>query len=173
MDLSQSKCRKSRYSISNVNPDTKGALLFINYYDKNDSLVTIKSPSRITGTNDWQKIEVTFTLPSDAISNKLWIRGGIEGETGDAYFDCLQLEGGSIANRYNLVENSSLEYGTDTPTLWIKNTYTDANDTLVSNDSAPAVLGGKSFKINGDAAKNKNLYQIINVSGKTGDTLII
>jgi len=160
-------------NISNVNPDTKGALLFINYYDKNDSLVTVKSPSRITGTNDWQKIEVTFTLPSDAISNKLWIRGGIEGETGDAYFDCLQLEDGSIANRYNLVENSSLEYGTGTPTLWIKNTYTNANDTLVSNNSAPAALGGKSFKINGDATKNKNLYQIINVSGKIGDTFAV
>ena len=98
------------------------------------------------------------------------IRAGIIEKTGTAYFDALQLEEGTIANRYNLVENSSFEFDTGNPLFWTKNADGDANDTSVDVEQA---FGTRSVRINGAADKTKSFYQTINVSGQANDVFVV
>ncbi|WP_035381712.1 hypothetical protein, partial [Fervidicella metallireducens] len=58
----------------------------------------------------------------------------------------LQLESGSIANRYNLVENGDFKFGTTTPTFWSKGSETDATDVLTTVSNQPKSLDNKAFK---------------------------
>ncbi|MBR0577478.1 carbohydrate binding domain-containing protein, partial [Proteiniclasticum sp. BAD-10] len=48
----------------------------------------------VSGTKDWARVEVTFTLESPALSPQVVACVGIEGESGTAWFDELQLEEG-------------------------------------------------------------------------------
>jgi YD repeat-containing protein len=150
-------------NISNVNG--KGAALFVNYTDKNGVLQTVES-RMITGNSNWRRYEVEFTLPADARDDTVYARAGIIMENGTAYFDCLQLEEGPVANRYNLIENGDLSYGQPVPAFWYKNTDTDEGDKVT------ALEGKTAFQINGSSSKSKYLYQKVNVSGKSGDTLV-
>ena len=95
----------------------------------------------------------------------------MNGESGTVYFDCLQLEDGNIANGYNLVENANLSDGSGVPTFWTKNSFTDGNDTLITDNTLET--GNKVFKINGVADKQKNLSQTVNISGNAGDVLVV
>lgn len=157
-------------NISSLN--SKGASLHVAYQDNTGAWKYAYS-DYISGTNDWERHEVTFTIPADATSGSVYARAGIIEETGIAYFDALQLEEGKIANRYNIVENPDFKYGTDTPTYWTKNSYTDSSDTLTTITSQPASLDNNAFKFNGAADKDKKLSQTINISGDKDDTLII
>ncbi|SHH28624.1 DNRLRE domain-containing protein [Clostridium grantii] len=154
----------------------KGAALFVNYQDSTGAWKTIES-NYISGTNDWQRLQVTFDLPADALTGAVYARLGVIEETGIAYFDAIQLEEGTVANRYNLLENPNLIYGTTTPTFWNKNAATDSGDTLVtSSDSTyPTKLDSqkKVFKINGNSGLSKNVYQTLNMSGKAGDVFVV
>ena len=141
-------------------------MLEIVYQDKNSAWISVNS-QYINGTNDWQRVDVKFTLPLDAISATAYAKFGIAGETGSAYFDCFQFEDGPIANRYNLVENADLSYGNPIPNYWNKSVLSD------SNDIATTIDGKTSFKIKGSATKTKNLYQTVQVSGKAGDTILV
>ena len=141
-------------------------MLEIVYQDKNSAWISVNS-QYTNGTNDWQRVDVKFTLPLDAISATAYAKFGIAGETGSAYFDCFQFEDGPIANRYNLVENADLSYGNPIPNYWNKSVLSD------SNDIATTIDGKTSFKIKGSATKTKNLYQTVQVSGKAGDTILV
>ncbi|MDO6355966.1 DNRLRE domain-containing protein [Caloramator sp. CAR-1] len=154
-----------------TNTNGKGAAVFVNYQDNTGVWKTADS-RYINGTNDWQRVEVTFTIPSDAASSTVYARFGIVEESGDAYFDALQLEDGFVANRYNLVENADFLYGTDTPTFWTKNSYLNSDDTKVTSTPAPG-LDSNLFRIFGEATKTKALYQKIYVEGKEGDTFVV
>lgn len=109
----------------------------------------------MNGTKDWDRYEVTFTLPSDAMSNTISVKAGIDRETGTAYFDNLQLEDGAVANRYNLVENADFKYGTGTPDFWMKNDDCNTSDLMTTVSGQPSSLDNKVFKLNGEANKKK------------------
>lgn len=151
-------------NITNLNG--KGAALVISYQNNTGAWQNIQG-QYIQGTTDWERYELKFTLPSDSASNSVYARVAIIEETGTAYFDCLQLEEGSIANRYNLVENADLSYGTDIPYFWYKGANTDVNDKLVLVD------GKSAFKINGVSDKQKNMSQNIFILGKAGDVFSV
>ena len=161
-------------NISNSNG--KGASVFVNYYDGSGALQTVDSAFAL-GTKEWDRYEVTFTLPSNASTTTVYARAGLTEETGTAYFDCLQLEEGTAANRYNILENPNFIYGTGTPDFWTKNGACDSNDSLITSADAtyPTKLDSskKVFKMNGAADKNKNIYQKINVASDTDDTFVI
>lgn len=140
----------------------KGAAIFVNYQDNAGAWVRVDS-NCISGTNDWARYELKFTLPSDSASNIVYARAGIIEEIGTAYFDCLQLEEGSIANRYNLVENADLTYGYEVPSSWVRNSQCDIYDKSLNID------GKVAFRFNGSSSKNKNISQTIPISGKAGD----
>ncbi len=153
-----------------------GAEIFVNYQDSAGNWQTADSKCT-NGTNDWQRVEVTFKLPSDAASTNVFIRAGITGESGTAYFDCLQLEDGSVSNRYNLIENG--DFRNASLSFWNKSGDCDSNDGLayVDPSSDPnyssANIDGNCFKINGVPNKSKNLYQTINASGAANETFVI
>ncbi len=149
----------------------KGALLFVQYKDNTGNWVSIES-EKITGTNDWQREGITFTLPVDAASDTVYISAGLTDESGTAYFDCLQLEDGKVLNRYNIIENQDFSKGSSVPTTWSKNSACDDNDLLtLSNDlDYPLYLDKNCFMINGTNGKDKRLSQTINISGSAKDT---
>ncbi|MBM7871480.1 RHS repeat-associated protein [Clostridium pascui] len=144
----------------------KGAALFVNYQNKAGTYETVESKF-ISGNKDFERIEVTFTVPSDALSANVYARAGLIEETGTAYFDCLQLEEGEMSNRYNLVENSDFNYGTTVPTYWNKNSYSTVDDisTKVNEKS--------TFQFKGSATLKKNINQTIKISGKADDVFIL
>ncbi|VTQ88082.1 DNRLRE domain-containing protein [Hathewaya histolytica] len=152
-------------NISNKN--SKGAGVFVNYQNNKGSWETVESRF-ISGSNDWDRLEVKFTLPKDSASNQVLARAGIMSETGIAYIDSFQLEEGSIANRYNMLENANFMYTSgDKPLYWTKAAECD------SGDKYEVFEGRKTFKVNGNATKNKNIGQVVSASGKKGDTFVV
>ncbi|MBY6801068.1 DNRLRE domain-containing protein [Clostridium botulinum] len=156
------------------NSNKKGAAIFINYQNKDGKWETEESKF-ISGTNDWVRNEIAFELPKDSASNTVYARVGIVEETGTAYFDCLQLEEGVVANRYNLIENPNF-IGQD---YWSKSASCTAADKLVTvdkNDTTyPTNLDKErtAFLLNGEGSKEKNVYQSLNLSGKKGDVFVL
>ncbi|NLK96418.1 MAG: DNRLRE domain-containing protein [Clostridiales bacterium] len=146
-----------------TNNKNKGAFLFINYMRKDGTYATIDS-NFINGTNDWNRQSLTFTLPSDAGSNDVYIRCGIEGESGIAYFDNLQLEDGEVVNRYNLIENADFGNSSADGAGWTCNTGASA---LVNYD------GRTCYRIDGTPDGKRNLSRDVNVSGKKGDVFVL
>jgi len=155
-------------NISNVNG--KGAELMIRYVDGSGNWNTAES-KRISGTQDWQRIEVSFTLPADTTSTTILVRACIAQESGSAYFDALQLEEGNIANRYNLVENGDF---TADETRWTRGGTWITGDgiTTITDTGHPTAFSDKGLKIQGEYNKNKNASQTIPVSGVAGDSVV-
>ncbi len=146
-----------------------GAALFVGYKDASGA--TLYSKKYVTGTTDWHREELQFTIPENAQSSTVFLGCQIIGATGTAYFDCVQLESGSIANRYNLIENPDFGFGTS---FWTKNdqcTEWDSVTTALSDHPSTFDLNG--FLFIGQPDKRKNLLQTVNVSGKAGDTLVL
>ena len=67
----------------------------------------IKGTTAEFANDGWRRITHTFTLSNSAT---IYVGGGIKNASGTAYFDCFQLEKGSLASQYNLVENGGFEY---------------------------------------------------------------
>lgn len=156
-------------NVSNTN--NKGAQFYVAYQDNTGTWKKVESEF-INGTNDWERIELTFTLPADSVSNDVHPKMTLTEETGTVYFDSLQFEEGHIANRYNLIENGDFKYNTE---FWTNNYDTDSNDTVttLTDTDYPQNLDKNAFRINGDAIKRKNVYQRIEISGKRDDVFTL
>ncbi len=160
--------------ISNTNK--KGAALFVNYTDNTGNYVT-KDSKYISGTTGWDRESITFTLPSDATSNLVYIRCGLIEESGTAYFDNLQVEDGEVANRYNLVENPNFVVnGAPNANFWTTSNWESTNGLYTTTDSTyPSNLDKIKavYKMPGNTEKDKSIYQTINVSGKKDDVFVV
>lgn len=144
----------------------------ISAYVKNVSDAWTETQStHIDGTKDWQRLEITFTIPNDASSSTVLVRIMVEGTTGTAYFDALQLEEGKISNRYNILENGNMDKLTD----WLFYDGTDANDKILilTTNLPPTSLNNDVLQINGAFDKNKQAAQYINVTGIAGDSFVV
>lgn len=115
----------------------------------------------VYGTGEWQRISVTFTLPQKA--TEVALHAGLMNARKTAWFDCLQLEAGNVANPYNLLENPSLKYSSGSPT-YIPSLWTPAN--FESNDG----ISNGELHIKGNPSKNKSLSQSIPIN-KTAETI--
>ena len=138
---------------------SKGANLFVLFYN-NAGSPDIRRSQFVAGTNDWQRIEMSFTVPNQATTTMVQVYAGLNNSPGTAYFDCLQLEEGPVANRYNLIENSNFSFGMD---CWGKNGACSGADTVDINNT---------FVMNGAAGSDKYIYQNVNVSGAAGDSFV-
>lgn len=159
-----------------VSSTSQGALLFVNYSNKEGIIQTMRS-NYISGSADWQRISVTFTIPADATSNVAYVRGGIEEGTGTAYFDCFQVEEGVTANRYNLVENANFKTQNNelSSAYWSETSADTTNKVYKSQDTTyPIVLDKEKtvYMMTGYSSKKKNVYQSISISGKKGDIFV-
>jgi RHS repeat-associated protein len=155
-----------------TNSNSGGGDLTVKYQDKTGIWQTIRSPY-VTGTKDWERYELNFTLPSDTSYKTVVVTARIENETGTAYFDALQLETGMIPNRYNLVENPDFTYGITSPSYWNQTSGSASSNLYTSVSGGSSNLDNKVFGIVGSATENRNIYQIIKVKGTKGDIFTI
>ena len=109
----------------------------------------------------WNRISLTFTVPAG--TTEVALNAGLIGATGTAWFDCLQLETGNVANLYNMLENSSLKYTSGAPSYipinWVGNELESGDRTY-----------GKEMYIKGNPTKNKSLSQKIPIN-KPAETI--
>ena len=126
----------------------------------------------LTGTTDtnvdngWERISVTFSLPS---TQTITVWAGIYQATGTVWYDCLQLEQGNVANKVNLVNNSSFErIGADNrPSDW---NITSSSATWTNSQ---AKYGSNSGHFTGQIGVDQHFLQGIYVTGQEGDVFSI
>ena len=145
----------------NLTPDRDpyGACLSIAFYssaDLNQSLISYGFSEGILGTNDWQRIKMTATAPSNA--EVACLQYGTMEASGVAWFDCLQLEVGNTMNDYNMLENSSFS---DTSSWTAQN--------LATGDGINA---DGHYVMTGDYGQKRSADQTVQINrGSTGFTL--
>lgn len=108
--------------------NNKRAQLYI-YYQAKDGVWIKEETGYITDAiGSWQRLSLTFTLPSDSISDEVHLKLALIDASGTVYFDTLQLEEGSIATEYSQYIEASSTY-TDSGN-YIK-TITDASGNTI------------------------------------------
>lgn len=101
--------------------------------------------------NEWKRISVTVNVPAG--SNFVRCYFGMKNSSGNAYFDCLQLEKGDTANNYNMLQCSDFK---ESAGVWAGNNL----------DSSADVITANGMKITGDTETSKNICQRIDVNKK-------
>jgi len=115
--------------------------------------------------NGFRRISVTFTVPESDV-RMLQLHAGVRyGSVGTAWFDCIQLEEGELYHSYNLIENGGMESGVG----WNFNELT-TNDAYSQSQK---IGGNRSFLIQGEYGRNKNIYQYVDIYGKAEDVYIL
>ena len=84
----------------------KGALIFAECYGPNGEYLGTFDGEPITGTNDWERVKLTFTAPKE--TTRVVIHGGLYNANGTMWMDAVQMEPGDMMNQYKMVENLSL-----------------------------------------------------------------
>jgi RHS repeat-associated protein len=160
---------------SGVASATYGAVLEASYYNSSGGRVLVHS-APITGTNDWARLSVTFTVPADSTSTNASAAPMLRYATGTAWFDCVQLEEGNVPNRYNLVENADFDYATSgLPNFWTRGTNSNANDIQLTNsqDTNPPLSSDSRYQIEGVFNQSKTLSQTLPITGNSGDLFVV
>lgn len=126
----------------------------------------ISSPyTREDTSGEWVRASVTANVTSE-ISEIVAIIG-FQYTIGTAYFDCAQLEYGSSANRYNLVENGSFtqgSYGWLSNNMETGDSYNTTQGSIFdTNNECPEYITHGVF-LHGNAAKNKTVFQNIQIN---------
>ena len=102
-----------------------GAGLYVAIRNASGAVIYIRFSDFVTGTTDWQRVTLTFTVPNDANVYEVRLHCGITYSSGTMLVDNVQLEEGPVANRYNLLENGSLDrFSGDRPLYWSIHTQT-------------------------------------------------
>lgn len=68
------------------------------------------SSKLIPSEDDWYRMEVTAAVPSDSTRSEVIVYI-VASDKGTVYFDCMQMEEGDCASRYNLIENNDFSNG--------------------------------------------------------------
>lgn len=125
----------------------------------------IKSATDSSVNDGWQKLSVTFTVPSGV--TRCYVAFGFDNAKGIAYFDGVQLEKGKVANDFNLIENAGFELGNKGWSL-----PSSSSDGRFSDTQH---LGSYSYKVFGGPFKTVKISQTINLkSGASeADTYIL
>ncbi len=153
---------------------TGGAAMRVGYYTSQGT-VYWTGAAHVTGTLDWDRYSYTFTVPSDATSGSVYVYGELVNATGTAWFDCLQVEEGSIANRYNIIDNADFDYVTSSvPDKWARGSNCGTSDIIAStsDSSNPTYMSDNRFEFVGAPDKNKYIEQVLYLSGSEGDCYV-
>ncbi|MDP4120680.1 MAG: RHS repeat-associated core domain-containing protein, partial [Bacillota bacterium] len=130
-----------------------GAVVRMDFLNSNNSVISsATSPVGTTGTNDWQRIFVIGTAPTN--TTQIRVDFGVYNAQGTAWFDCMQLEQASCMNSYNALENGDFSgsnaWGNGASTTLLGGSTTQATDpqTIQVNKS------NVNFNIYGTASAN-------------------
>jgi RHS repeat-associated protein len=151
-----------------------GARMAFRYTDANNNYVTVKGPT-LTGTHEFERYDFSVDLPATLGSTTATVFLEIEGTTGKAYFDNLQLEVGETPSRYNLIENAdmstttTLANGATFPKYYSQTLGSATSHTYTAVAGGPPQLDDNVVKITGVATEKRNVYQEINIGGNAGD----
>ena len=154
-------------SITPETSDTAGILLDIAYQDSNQNWVYSR-PFPVKETGGWVNFVHSVDIPEGS-GNQIRARLIFVRSTGVVYIDCMQLEKGHVANRYNLLENGHFRdaAGTAVPEGWTGSSELGSDDKVVSSGR-----DGKGFQIEGSILNPKNIRQTLNISGSAGDSYV-
>lgn len=151
-----------------------GAFLCAMYYDAQG--VRHYDWSQVkTGTTDWERVSVTFTLPSNATSGEVELTAQLFNSSGTTWFDCMQLEEGSVVNRYNIIDNADFDYVTSgVPNKWTRGSNCGTSDIIVTStdNGNPTYMSDGRFEFIGAPDKNKYIEQTLYLSGNEGDCYV-
>lgn len=159
---------------SSVSESDRGAYLMAIYYDASGTGHSVSS-SYLTGTNDWSRSSLTFTVPADSSTTTVRIYCFLNISSGTAWYDCLQVEKGPIANRYNIVENADFRYVTSSmPDDWTAGNCGSSDIILTSADSTnPVTNDDNRFRMYGEPDEIKYIEQSYAQDGVLGDTYVM
>lgn len=149
------------------------AQLRVVYKNSAGSNVTVDSlPQKNTAA--WDRISLTFTLPSNSSSTAATVRLMAAGGTGSVWFDCAQLEEGAVANRYNLLLNGDFTFNSGAhPTAWLANSSNVSTVDIVKTTytgTKPSGLSQNTMYLYGTGrGKYAGIYQNIPMTGSQGD----
>ena len=139
----QARCESSNTSLSKSN--------YSEY-------LTAKTDTNIN--NGWQKLSVTFTVPTGV--TKCYVAFGFINATGTAYFDGVQVEKGTVANDFNLIENSGFEHGDK---IW-----THPSSSSDGHFNSNPHLGSLSYRLYGKPFATQEITQTINLESVAKET---
>ena len=143
------------------------------YKNSAGSDVTVDSQTQ-KNTAAWDRISLTFTLPANSTSTSVTVRLMAADGTGSVWFDCVQLEEGTIANRYNMLLNGDFTFNSGAhPTAWLANSSNVSSTDIVKTSSTgnkPEGLSKNTMYLYGTGrTKYAGIYQDIPMSGSKGD----
>lgn len=119
------------------NRDTKGgAIVRLEAFKQpGPREIEVISPAIVNNLNgmEWQRISVTVQIPEVCNHYYYEVSFGLYNATGTAYFDCMQLEKGSVANDYNALSNSDFSS--------TSNWKTQDDNTITVNDQKAMING--------------------------------
>ena len=164
---------------------TTGAYLQITAFDSDGNSISgssIKSSvikeKTDTGINKgWRRLTVTVKTTSDTAYIRCYLV--LCNVTGTAYYDCVQLENGTKATNYNMLENGSFEKHTSyAPTSWTAyggfSVSTNSSGNVVNGSSnLDRKKGSRGLRVNGDAQTNSGMYQSVAVAPNANDIYIV
>lgn len=112
-----------------------GAILKIKCLNSNGAVVKEVNSIGITGSEDWQRLSVSATVPETTANIRVYCL--IRYASGTAWFDCLQLEEGDTASDFNALQNGNFENNSN----WLNNenkSVTVSSGTVTLNGEAGA-----------------------------------
>ena len=121
--------------------------------------------------NEWKRISYTYTADSNITNNNWSIQIGTTNVTGEVLVKNIQLEKGTVANRYNFIENGHFVGTVNSASVsnWTKyENISTSEDKVVSSG-----YDGNGYYLLGYMDVNKYLYQNVSVSGKEGDAFVL
>lgn len=150
------------------------SLIKIDYLNSSGVWIGQRVSYSLKGTHDWTRLQaVTDTVPVGTA--QLRVSLSMETGNGTALFDNIQLEKGTVASAYNYLENEGFErfnVSTGIPDRWTTSGNLTVNDRVYQKTGSlddNVYNGNYSFKMTGEAGKNKFIRQNIQMSGKAGD----
>ena len=135
---------------------------------------TLQSEPIVTGGTagtDWYRASLTFTAETSSVTVGVLLPPA-SGE-GKLYVDSLQLEKGSMANRYNLLENGDFTEGTSGYTMNYATSCAvidvDNAKYAAARDTHPSFLDDTVYEMNGNVDNKIRIKQQA-TRGKAGET---
>ncbi|WP_411676149.1 RHS repeat-associated core domain-containing protein [Caproicibacter sp.] len=139
---------------------SKGAGIYVACFNGSTSL-GVYDGEGFFGSYDWQRTSLTFTVFEN--TTRVEVYGGLLYSNGTAWFDCFQLEVGSIANIYNLLENGEFRLTEDNlPVSWVPMNFTSGDGMVAGN-----------VRIGGDPTRDKGFYQEIDINKEANSIAFI
>lgn len=121
----------------------------------------------ILPNDDYTRYEIPFSIPEEYMSY-ISIEIFVD-DNGVAYMDDIQLEKGTVASPFNLLENSNFENNLNG---WNVSSYNPEDETTLQNPCEVVTLdsGEKALQFNSNPDYSVIVRKSLNMNGKKGDT---